>query len=77
MGEKPSLNMPRAQHQRADFHKWKRKYQGMELADAKKLKALEEEENSRLKGLVAEKALDVETLDPSGSNLMSSISPLN
>ena len=43
------------------FHKWKRKYQGMELADAKKLKALEEE-NSRLKRLVAEKELDIQIL---------------
>ncbi len=43
------------------FHKWKRKYQGMDLADAKKLKAMEEE-NVRLKRLVAEQALDIQIL---------------
>jgi len=39
------------------FYRWKSKYGGMELSDAKRLKALEEE-NRKLKWLVAEQALD-------------------
>ncbi len=39
------------------FYRWKSKYGGMELSDAKRLKALEEE-NRKLKRLVAEQALD-------------------
>jgi len=39
------------------FYRWKSKYGGMELGDAKKLKALEDE-NRRLKRLVADQALD-------------------
>lgn len=37
----------------ATFHKWKSKYGGMEVSDAKRLKALEDE-NRRLKKLLAE-----------------------
>ena len=40
------------------YYNWKSKYGGMELSDAKKLKALEEE-NRRLKRLVADQALDI------------------
>jgi len=39
------------------FYRWKSKYGGMEISDAKKLKALEDE-NRRLKRLVADQALD-------------------
>ena len=39
------------------FYKYKSKYGGMELSDAKKLRALETE-NSRLKKLLAEQMLD-------------------
>ncbi|MBI4828263.1 MAG: transposase [Nitrospinae bacterium] len=39
------------------FYRWKAKFGGMELSDAKRLKALEEE-NRRLKRLVADQALD-------------------
>jgi len=39
------------------FYKWKSKYGGMEVSDAKKLKALEDE-NRRLKSLLAEAMLD-------------------
>jgi len=45
----------------ATFYKWRAKYGGMEISDAKKLKALEDE-NRRLKKLLAETALDVATL---------------
>ena len=43
------------------LYRWKSKYGGMEVADAKRLKALEEE-NRRLKRLVAEQALDIQIL---------------
>ena len=45
----------------ATFYKWRSKYGGMEVSDAKKLKALEEE-NRRLKKLLAEQVLDNATL---------------
>jgi putative transposase len=41
----------------ATYYKWKQKYNGMEVADAKRLRALEEE-NRKLKKLVAELSLD-------------------
>lgn len=43
------------------FYRWKAKYGGMEISDAKKLKALEDE-NRRLKRLVADQALDIQIL---------------
>jgi len=39
------------------FYRWKAKYGGLELSDARRLKALEDE-NRRLKRLVADLALD-------------------
>lgn len=45
----------------ATFYKWRSKYGGMEVSDAKKLKVLEEE-NRKLKNLLAESMLDVSTL---------------
>ena len=45
----------------ATFYKWRSKYGGMEVSDAKKLKALEVE-NARLKKLLAEQMMDVSTL---------------
>ncbi len=41
----------------ASFYKYKSKYGGMELSDAKKLRALEDE-NTRLKKMVADLMLD-------------------
>jgi putative transposase len=41
----------------ATFYKWKAKYGGMEVSDARRLKALEDE-NRRLKRLLAESMLD-------------------
>lgn len=43
------------------FYHWKSKYGGMELSDAKRLKQLEDE-NRRLKRLVADQALDLQIL---------------
>ena len=45
----------------ATFYKWRSRYGGMEVSDARKLKALEEE-NRRLKKLLAETMLDASTL---------------
>jgi putative transposase len=45
----------------ATFYKWRSKYGGMEVSDAKKLKALEAE-NGKLKKLLAEQMMDVSTL---------------
>ena len=41
----------------ATFYKWKSKYSGLEASDAKRLKALEDE-NAKLKRLLAEAMLD-------------------
>jgi putative transposase len=41
----------------ATFYKWKAKYGGLEVSDARKLKALEDE-NAKLKKLLAEAMLD-------------------
>jgi putative transposase len=41
----------------ATFYKWKAKYGGMEVSEARRLKALEDE-NARLKKLLAEAMLD-------------------
>ena len=43
------------------FYRWKSKYGGMEVSDAKRLKGLEDE-NRRLKQLVADQALDIAML---------------
>jgi putative transposase len=43
------------------YYRWKAKYGGMEVNDAKKLKALEDE-NRRLKQMVADQALDIQAL---------------
>ena len=43
------------------FYRWKSKYNGMDVSDAKKLKALEEE-NRKLKMMVADLTLDNKAL---------------
>ncbi len=43
------------------FYRWKSKYGGMELSDLKRLKQLEVE-NSELKKMVADQALDIRGL---------------
>ena len=45
----------------ATFYKWRSKYGGMEVSQARKLKALEEE-NAKLKRLLAESMMDASTL---------------
>lgn len=45
----------------ATYYNWKAKYHGMELSDLKRLRLLEEE-NKRLKHIVADQALDIQAL---------------
>jgi putative transposase len=45
----------------ATFYEWRSRYGGMEIFDTRKLKGLEEE-NRKLKKLLAESMLDVSTL---------------
>ena len=45
----------------ATFYTWRKKYGGMEVSEAKRLKALEEE-NAKLKKLLAEQMLDAAAL---------------
>jgi putative transposase len=45
----------------ATFYTWRKKYGGMEVSEAKRLKVLEEE-NTKLKKLLAEQMMDVATL---------------
>ena len=43
------------------FHRWKRKYGGLQLSEAKRLKALEEE-NRQLKRIIADQALNLQVV---------------
>ena len=45
----------------ATFYKWKAKFGGLDVSDAKRLKALEDE-NAKLKKLLAETMLDIAIL---------------
>ena len=45
----------------ATFYKWRTKYAGLEVSDVKKLRQLEDE-NRRLKQMIAEQALDIQAL---------------
>ena len=47
---------------KATFHRWKRKYGDMDLADAKRLKDLEKE-NGELKKMLAEFMLKIRVLE--------------
>lgn len=43
------------------FYKWRSKFAGLEVSEARRLRQLEEK-NRRLKGLVADQALDIQVL---------------
>ncbi len=43
------------------FYRWKKKYGGMEVSDARRLKQLEDE-NRRLKRIVADQALNLQVV---------------
>jgi putative transposase len=45
----------------ATFYAWRARFAGLELSDAKRLRQLEDE-NRRLKQMVAEQALDIQAL---------------
>lgn len=45
----------------ATFFKWKQKYGGMDVSEAKRLRALESE-NTRLKRLLSERTLELDAL---------------
>ncbi len=46
---------------RETLYRWKRKYGGLEVSDARRLKALEEE-NRQLKRIVADQAVNLQVL---------------
>lgn len=46
---------------RETFYNWRRKYGGLKVSEAKRLKSLEEE-NRRLKRVVADQALNIQVL---------------
>ncbi len=46
----------------ATFYKWRQKYGGMEISEARRLKGLEEE-NMRLKRVVADQAVKIQILE--------------
>lgn len=46
----------------ATYYNWRSKYHGLEVSDLHKIKQLEEE-NSRLKTLVADQALNIQVLE--------------
>jgi len=55
----------------ATFYSWRNRYGGMEVSDARRLKALDDE-NRKLKKLLAESMLDVATLrEALGKNVWS------
>lgn len=60
-GAKPADVARRLGVSEATFYRWKAKYGGMDVSDAKKLKQLEDE-NRRLKQMVADQALDLQAL---------------
>ena len=43
------------------FYKWKSKFEGMEISEMRRLRLLEDE-NARLKKIVAQQALDIDAL---------------
>ena len=60
-GAKPEEVCRRHGISRDTYYRWKKKYGGMDASDARRLKQLEEE-NRRLKRLVADQALNLQVL---------------
>ena len=56
--------MPPLRDSPASFYKWKSKFGGMEVSEAKRLRALKDE-NAKLKKLLAEAMLDIAVLKES------------
>ena len=60
-GAAPAELMRRHSVSRQTFYSWKKRYGNHEVSDARRLKALEDE-NARLKRLVADQALNLQIL---------------
>jgi len=60
-GAKPADLVRRLGVTETTLYRWKAKYGGLEVSDAKRLRALEEE-NRKLKQLVADQMLDLQAL---------------
>ena len=60
-GAKPEEVCRRHGISRDTYYRWKKKFGGMDASDARRLKQLEEE-NRRLKRLVADQALNLQVL---------------
>lgn len=58
-----SVDAVRARHNlsKATFYGWKKKYGGLEVSEARRLRSLEDE-NGRLKRLVADQAVQIQIL---------------
>ena len=56
-GKEPSVILQSLGVSEATFHRWQNKYGGMQASEAKRLKELEDE-NRKLKEIVAEQQLD-------------------
>jgi len=61
MRDAASGAVAQARHCPRHLYRWKAKYGGMDVSDAKRLKATEDE-NRRLKRIVADQALDIQML---------------
>lgn len=60
-GAAPAELLRRHGISRQTFYKWKKQYGDLQVSDAKRLRALEDE-NARLKRLVADQALNLQVL---------------
>lgn len=60
-GQDPAAVLQMLEVSEATYHRWRNQYGGMKSEEAKRLKALEEE-NRRLKQIVADQALDIQML---------------
>lgn len=60
-GQDPAAVLQTLEVSEATYHRWRDQYGGMKSEEAKRLKALEEE-NQRLKQIVADQALDIQML---------------
>ena len=45
----------------ATYHRWKKKYTGLDISDLKKMKAMEAE-NSQMKRVIADQALQIDAM---------------
>lgn len=61
MGNADQGAVPQGRFQRCHLYKWRAKFGGMDVSDAKRLKELEGE-NAKLKKLLAEAHLDIHAL---------------